>query len=642
MQVKIPQPVRFLFMTYVCGMCFFTALRLLFFLLNIHLTDEIPVAYIFKAFGFGLLFDTTINCYLLSLPFILFIVFALLRVRKKYSSAIFPALVLIVYAGAFLILCADIPWFKHEQTRFSNAAFQWIDNPAMMLGFIFQDRYNYPFLILFLFLCWMFYVCLRKVNAKTLKRENRDPRIQTSIFFYCLTAALIVIGIRGRLSKKSPIRWGITFISQHNFTNQLGLNPVFTLLQSMLDEKDLKSPVEYMETAKALQMVSEFYGTEESRNSYSPVVRQVHAQGTARKYNIVLVLMESMTAYNMSSFGNKENLTPVLDNLFQSSLSYSNFYSDGIHTFCGIYSSLFGMPSNPNQHHLKDFRHQQEHGGLGHTLNSLGYKTIFFTTHDDQFDNMGGFLASNGFDKIISQKDYDAKKVLNVLGIPDHILFEEVVIRLNREVNKHQPFFATILTGSNHGPYEVPEGISLRPHSADVKNQIIEYADWSIGTFLDACRKQSWFDSTIFIFTGDHGAIIGDMDKYLTFHHVPLIIYAPQIVTPLIDSRLGGQVDIYPTVMGLLNHSYRNNSFGIDLRESYRTMISFSYDDEYGSFSRGDFYVFRKYNPALFQINREAYHCQQQDNPLKADSLLNFARSIFQAHQWMIENRRLE
>jgi phosphoglycerol transferase MdoB-like AlkP superfamily enzyme len=434
---------------------------------------------------------------------------------------------------------------------------------------------------------------------------------------------------------------GTAFTSQYNFTNQLGLNPVFSFIQSLIDGRNPNYiHLNLVSDTDAIQTVQGFFKITPAKFNYSPVVRKVICGRETHSYNIVLVLMESMTSYNMKAFGNTKELTPVLDDLYFKSLSFRNFYSDGIHTFCGVYSSLYGFPSLPNRHHLKDTKNQQSYSGLAKTLESKNYETAFFISHDEQFDNLGGFLISNGFQKIFSQKDYSNDKILNTLGIPDHLLFEEAVHHIDEiSINKN-PFFVTILTSSNHGPYELPEHISLNPKSTDLHFQMIEYADWSIGEFLKSCRQKPWFDSTLFIFTGDHGAIIDDMDMYLTFHRVPLIIYAPKIISPHISESLGGQIDIYPTVMGLLNTSYINNSFGIDLLKEKRNLISFTYDDEFGVFSLNDFFVRRKGTDNLFLINPEAKYCKPVVNKSRKDSLYHFVSSILQTHQWIIENRR--
>ncbi len=82
--------------------------------------------------------------------------------------------------------------------------------------------------------------------------------------------------------------------------------------------------------------------------------------------------------------------------------------------------------------------------------------------------------------------------------------------------------------------------------------------------FIDEAKQQEWFDNTIFVFVGDHGKIVGTprSDMPLSFNHVPLFIYSPSFIEPLQIEDLGGQVDIAPTVLGLLNIDYTDNGFG--------------------------------------------------------------------------------
>src|SRR5207302_2024556 len=115
---------------------------------------------------------------------------------------------------------------------------------------------------------------------------------------------------------------------------------------------------------------------------------------------------------------------------------------------------------------------------------------------------------------------------------------DEVVKRLSAIHQTGKPFFSAIMTASNHGPYIMPESIPFKAHSPDMRTQMTEYADWAISYFLDACKKQPWFDSTIFVFTGDHGNLIPGFEHYLAYHHIPLIIYAPKIYSPQLIEKL--------------------------------------------------------------------------------------------------------
>ena len=119
-----------------------------------------------------------------------------------------------------------------------------------------------------------------------------------------------------------------------------------------------------------------------------------------------------------------------------------------------------------------------------------------------------------------------------------------------------QPFFATLLSISNHPPYIIPP--YFKPHSKETEEQIVEYADWSLRKFMDEASRQPWYENTIFVFLADHGKLVGSpkSDMPLTYHHIPLIIYEPG-QSPRKLEVLGGQIDVGPTILGMLGISYK-------------------------------------------------------------------------------------
>ncbi len=641
---KIPSPLRFIFQTYLWGILFFSFFRIALFLLHYKSAAGIPNEVIARSFLTGLQFDTVVSGYLLALPVLIFFILSFFKNGFRFTSKIIFVYIILFYSLSFLIICADVPWFEHQQTRFTIAAMQWTNTPGMMMQFVFADIRNYPYLIFLVVVIYAFYKAIKRIRNRTLSAEDYSLNRFAVTGIYVVFLFFTFLAIRGRVALKSPIRWGTAFTSEYNLTNQLGLNPVFTFMQSGLEKLNNKnSRINFMENEQAISIVQNYYGIQQTNKASSPIERKIVPDKPASRFNVVLVLMESMSSHNLKHFGGDGNKTPMLDSLLNKSLSFENFYSDGIHTFNGVYSSFFGTPSLPEHHHMKDLNNQQDYSGLARTLSGKGYQTLFFTSHDEQFDNAGGFLAANGFQKIISQKDYKSEEVINALGIPDHILFREVVGNLNEVAKNQKPFFAGVLTASNHGPYEIPSGISFQPQSTDIREQLVEYADWSIGEFIHSCSKQSWFDSTIFLFTGDHGAVLGDRDANVTYHHVPLIVFAPKLFfIAEINQSLGGQIDIFPTVLGLLNLPYSNNTFGIDLLKEKRQFITFSYDESYGAFGLGDYCIFRKGKTDLYKISSDAKNCSVIENKSRMDSMLNFTKAVFQTQQWMIEKRLLK
>ena len=156
----------------------------------------------------------------------------------------------------------------------------------------------------------------------------------------------MLLGIRGRIAKKSPIRIGTAYFSDNSFLNKMGLNPVFTFMRSCIDLQDPKNKVlQLMDKTQAIQQVQNAL----SKASFiegSPIAREINGQAPqVSSPNIVLVIMESMSAAKMQRHGNQMNLTPFLDSLSHEGLYFEQIYTAGKHTFNGIFSTLFSFPA---------------------------------------------------------------------------------------------------------------------------------------------------------------------------------------------------------------------------------------------------------------------------------------------------------
>jgi len=300
------------------------------------------------------------------------------------------------------------------------------------------------------------------------------------------------------------------------------------------------------------------------------------------RYNIVVVIMESMSAAKMERNGNMKNLTPFLDSISNTGLYFENIYTAGIHTFNGVFSTLFSFPAIYRQNPMKEstmFRYN----GIGNALKKNGYSTTYFTTHDGQFDNIEGFLRANDFENVITLADYPPDKIKTTLGVPDDYMFEFSMPVLDGLYDENKPFFVAFMTASDHGPYYLPD--YYKPRNKDIKDQMVEYADWSLRKFISLSSAKAWFNNTIFVFIADHGAPINAVyDIPLDYHHTPLVFYAPGILNePKTFDCIGGQVDVFPTIMGILNQPYINNTLGIDLLKEARPCIFFNHEDKFGA-----------------------------------------------------------
>lgn len=425
---------------------------------------------------------------------------------------------------------------------------------------------------------------------------------------------LCVFGIRGRTGY-NPIKVSAAYYCNDPFLNQLGINPTFNLLNSTLDDRRAENRyLSLMPEKEAIEKVCKYLAVSSFYPDY-PLMRKIDASGKPLQANVVLIFMESMSANFMAAFGQTQGLTPNLDSLYRHSLSFNRFYSAGIHTNHGLYATLYSYPAIMKRNAMKGSVIPL-YSGLPTVLKDNGYTNLFFMTHESQYDNMNAFLRTNGYDEIYSQENYPKEKVVNSFGVQDDFLFEYALPVLNEKADGKSPFFATLLTISNHPPYVIPS--YFHPHSKDPEMQIVEYADWSIGKFMEEAEKQPWFDNTIFVFVGDHGKKVGDPDCEMpqSYNHIPLMIYSRLLPNGQKDC-FGGQVDIAPTLLGLLNISYVRNNFGVDLLNEERPCMFFTADNMIGCRDREHFYI---YSP---ESKQEFYYLEDNNKLVAAGERKN-------------------
>ena len=404
---------------------------------------------------------------------------------------------------------------------------------------------------------------------------------------------LVFLGIRGRVDEKSPIRVGTAYFSDHAFINQLGLNPVFTLMRSGLDAMDEGNrPIALMDDMEALEQVQRDLGITTIDDAH-PLARAIAFDEPETRHNVVLVIMESMSAAKMKRHGCTRDLTPFLDSLSRMGLYFENAYTAGTHTYNGVFSTLFSFPALFSQHPMKESGMLRYHG-LFDVLRERGYGTAYFTTHDGQFDNIEGFLRGNGCQRVITKADYPAEEIKTTLGVPDDRMFAYAMPILDEMSATGDPFVAAFMTASDHGPYYVPE--YFRPHSSDTKDRATEFADYSLRWLITESKRHAWYENTLFVFVADHGAAIdGTYEMSLDYHHTPLLYYAPSIITEArTESAIAGQIDVFPTIMGILRAPYQDHTLGIDLLRMKRPCIYFNGDDKYGVLDDDWFLIVRK------------------------------------------------
>ncbi len=291
--------------------------------------------------------------------------------------------------------------------------------------------------------------------------------------------------------------------------------------------------------------------------------RDIDNPGEFRRLNVILVTVESLSAKYLGCFGDSRNLTPNLDRLRSESVFFSNFYATGTRTDRGLEAITLSIPPTPGRSIVKRLGRETGYASLGRQLEARGYDSVFLYGGRGYFDNMNAFFGGNGY-RIMDQSSVPENEITfkNAWGMCDEDLYSQALRQadINHAVGK--PFFFQLMTTSNHRPYTYPEGRIDIP-SGYGREGAIKYTDYAIGEFLNQARQKPWFEKTIFVFVADHTAgSAGKEDLPVAKYRIPLFIYSPNILKAQEVSMLASQIDLAPTLLGLLNLDYTSTFFG--------------------------------------------------------------------------------
>lgn len=589
---------------HVSALLVLSLFRLLEYIM-LHPMISATSATVWPAFTRGLWFDNVIACYIMIVPLAVVLAAAVADRSARWLRRGVTVWCSVWFALAFAASAANIPYFAYFFKNINASIFGWFGYVSTTAGMLLEEKSYWLYFAAYIivtaaFIWWL--VKLERRYAASLAAMARLPKLRV---VNCLGRAAISVvlvllclfGIRGRTGY-NPIKISEAYYCNDAFLNQLGINPAFNLLTSVMDDMRKENrELRLMPNNQAIAFTRLTYGIGGKVDSAHVMRREVVNKPTLdRKPNVVVILMESMSASLMREFGQQLPLTPTLDSLYQHSLAFTNFYSAGIHTNHGMTATLYSFPAVMFRNLMKGTvtPHRQ---GLPTVLKGLGYDNMFFMSHEAQYDNMKAFFTTNGYDEIFSQESYPKDSVVNSFGVSDHFEFDFALQQINKKAKSRRPFMATILTISNHPPYVVPDW--FKPRTKEAETQIVEYADWAIGDFLKKARKQPWFKNTIFVIQADHGKMVGKSDAELavSYNHIPLIMFGPGI-KPMKYNGLGMQVDVMPTLLGLMGVSYDYDGFGVDLLKTHRNVVFYSADNQIVARDHHHCYI---YEPATKQ-----------------------------------------
>ena len=634
---KLQPPSRnfvFALASYLLWLAIFFVARLALLLLNSEALADCSFGDMARMFGIGLRFDTVIFCYLLLLPLVLVSVETFVGREIKALRRATTIMLVLEALPVLLILAADIPYYQHFANRFNVIAFDGLGGNFGTVFNMIAEEPSYGLMIIPVIAVGVAYWYVqRKIVRGGVKPER--GHLLSKTLYTLLLLVLLFFGMRGNANFNTrPIQPGLAFFSNNQTLNQLGLNPCYVFIRSLSrqDQVDIR----FCDDSTALSIVQQQLGIIQINDDY-PILRKVEPSGESHRYNVVLIIMEGMSANNLQRYGYPKAITPFLDSLLLHSLYFDNCYTTGDRTCLGTYSSVVAFPTLFGQQPMYNTP-IRNFNSIAYELKKHDYHTTFFVGHNKDFDNTNAFMMANGFDRLYSEEDYPASALKNTYGAPDDFLFRFAVGKLDSLNSTGQPFLATILTVSNHEPYYIPE--RFRTADKDEREQVVSFSDDALRQFFAEAATRPWFDSTVFVLIADHGnSLDNTYPLSLSYFHSPLIFYAPAFVASQTNDNMASQADIFPTIMGLLNLPYYNNSFGIDLLREQHPCVGFMNSSAYGIIGK-EWYMVKLADSDkkfLYRYRNGDPADQFSLHPDAADSLETYVTAQWQAALYLLK-----
>ena len=550
---------------------------------------------------------------------------------------------------------ADFGAISYNRTHVGASALNFVEDPGISIKMLWQ---SYP--LIWMVLGLIFIVLLlrglfRRVHVFVVNRTD-GKGIQYKRKWFLASILFFGFLVYGNVGA-TPLKWSNALEFNNSFQTFLALNPLQNFFYTL---KLRRSTYDETKVRLYFPLMKQWMGFNSDNFSFKRNIRPA-ADAIKTQPNVVFVICESFSMYKSNMSGNPLNTTPYFQSMVDKGVFFNHCFTPHFSTARGLFASLTGIPDVQ----LSKFSTRNEQALDQHMIinDFKGYEKFYFLGGDPGFNNFEGLVKNIDGLQMNTEKNFQCKPV-NVWGISDKDLF----LQANKVFKRQdKPFFAIIQTADNHRPFTIPA-----QDTTDFKTEMIakeqlekygfesinefnafRYADYCFQKFIEAAKKEKYFDNTIFVFVGDHGVSGNAQNIYpkawteqrLTEEHVPLLFYAPKLLSPQKREETVSQIDVLPTIAGLAGQTYTNTTLGRDvLHNSTGSHYAFiiSHDEGRIGIITDDF-VFTK----NLYFKQEEIHFLKNDVPYtswQADSIkmkmTTFASAFYETARWMLVHNK--
>lgn len=534
---------------------FFWVSRLVFFAFQYEQTSKMGVGNFVRSFVHGVRLDLSMAGYVLLV--VSFLVGATFFAPKKITRVLLDSIVGLCLVAFSLIVVVDGELYRHWGYRMDTSALGYLDTPGEMLASV--PVWQTILFVLF----WVGYALLfvwiyRKWVSVLIPKFSETGWKVLPVFV--LVAAAMILPIRGQLGI-APMNTGMVYFSRDLFANHSAVNVVWNFFYDLANSNRSKLKFAFTTADRAKQV----------RQSWVAVADSSVKVLTSHRPNVVVIVMEGLSARVVEPLGGKAGITPRFNQLWHEGIGFSNIYATGLRSDRGLVAIFSGYPSHPKASSMKYPQKTQKMPSISRSLGNVGYSSAYYYGGDTNFANMHSYLVNCGFQRIVNQKGFPKDQQNSKWGVHDGVMFDRLLADTD---TARAPFFHVLFTLSSHEPFEVPMQTRIKGDdpSSQYLNSVV-YADSCLGAFIDSAKKTKWWDNTLVVVVADHsvrfpGNLPIDVPQRYT---IPMLWLGGVVEKPMVCEAIGNQTDLAATLLNQMEVPSNSFYFSNDLFNPLRT-----------------------------------------------------------------------
>ncbi|QBP41776.1 LTA synthase family protein [Paenisporosarcina antarctica] len=384
---------------------------------------------------------------------------------------------------------------------------------------------------------------------------------------------------------------------------------------SQMMQRNLRNKDEFIEASELTEEFDYPKFIELKNNKYLPDIEH-KSFGLAKERHLFVIQVESMQEFVVGEKINNQEITPNINQLLGESTEFTNVIQQiGAGNTSDsewlLHTSLYPKGLEPTVNFLTG----KSYPSMVNYLHEAEYKSMTFHADDITYWNRDVLYPVLGFQDVFTDKEIPNEDVIG-FGPSDSILIDFVTEQVKEKVSQNERMYANIMTITSHTPFKMPakDELLTLPDSYEgsyVGNylQSVRYTDEQIGRFIQNLKDEGIYENSVIAIFGDHSGLHGRpmtaednnlMAELLGKPYslkdrftMPFIITVPGVFkNHTINTNLGGQIDMMPTLLNLLGIEIKTPILGQNLFQYKNNLLGMRYYLPAGSFINNDhFYI---------------------------------------------------